>query len=73
MSGDDQRLGFQAAFDQFGAGLRDMSPVLGGYLEALRQAGFTNKQAMLLVRDFHWLLWCKNHWPDSDPPWPVDW
>lgn len=37
--------------------LAQFAPVCQSYYDALREAGFTDEQALLLVRDWHQVYW----------------
>lgn len=52
-------LSFFQAMEQLQAHLRDLSPVLFSYYVNLHKAGFTEEQAMELVRDFHAIILTK--------------
>ena len=48
---------FTGQWDQIGAHLRDFTPILSNYLDALVTKGFKRQEAFLLVRDYHSIWW----------------
>lgn len=65
---DNATLSLIAALDQQGAMAAGTAEIMGQYRRKLEESGVPEDEAMILLRDWHWMWWIKMLWNEAEPP-----